>query len=192
MRKMVDAATALPRLKMKNDRRRLPSPTRPGRPHRPGQRHPPRSAGEIAEYLYSPNSQLITPYMQPETTTEAAVVENWAILEIMGHERLAGKLTETSVAGVPMLRVEVPATDKLPGFVRLLSGASIFSLTPVPADVATIVAGQLQKTAVSGIPSYGFTFGHQLQMAQALGLPAPKEPTPSSWGQRDDDDPSEY
>jgi hypothetical protein len=116
--------------------------------------------------------------MQPEATTpETAIVENWAILEIMGHERLAGRLTETTIAGVPMLRVNVPATEKLPGFTRMLSGASIFSLTPVPQDVATLVAGQLQKTVVSGIPAYGFTFGQQLQMSQALGLPAPKEPT---------------
>jgi hypothetical protein len=132
--------------------------------------------------------------MQPETTTtpETAVVENWAILEIMGHERLAGRLTETTIAGVPMLRVEVPATEKLPGFTRLLSGASIFSLTPVPQDVATLVAGQLQKTAVSGIPAYGFTFGQQLQMSQALGLPAPKEPKPYQGGDDDDEHDPNY
>ncbi|MBJ6145723.1 hypothetical protein [Hymenobacter sp. BT559] len=132
--------------------------------------------------------------MQPETTSETSLVENWAILEIMGHERLAGRLTETTIAGVPMLRVEVPATEKLPGFTRLLSGASIFSLTPVPQDVATLVAGQLQKTAVSGIPAYGFTFGQQLQMSQALGLPAPKEPKASIFPGDDDeeeDDPFE-
>jgi hypothetical protein len=127
--------------------------------------------------------------MQPETTApETTLVENWAILEIMGHERLAGRLTETTIAGVPMLRVEVPATEKLPGFTRLLSGASIFSLTPVPQDVATLVAGQLQKTAVSGIPAYGFTFGQQLQMSQSLGLPAPKEPKPTEWPEGFQDD----
>jgi hypothetical protein len=120
--------------------------------------------------------------MQPNPTTqESTIVENWAILEIMGHERLAGRITETTIAGVPMLRVEVPTTEKLPAFTRLLSGASIFSLTPVPQDVAIIVAGQLQKTAVSGIPAYGFSFGQQLQMSQALGLPAPKEPTTRSY-----------
>jgi hypothetical protein len=130
--------------------------------------------------------------MQAEATTpETAVVENWAILEIMGHERLAGRITETNIAGVPMLRVEVP-TEKLPGFTRLLSGASIFSLTPVPQDVATIVAGQLQKTAVSGIPAYGFTFGHQLQMAQSLGLPAPKEPKPYEGGYDPAEDEDEH
>jgi hypothetical protein len=131
--------------------------------------------------------------MQAEATTpETAVVENWAILEIMGHERLAGRITETNIAGVPMLRVEVPTTEKLPGFVRLLSGASIFSLTPVPQDVATIVAGQLQKTAVSGIPAYGFTFGHQLQMAQSLGLPAPKQPKPYEGGYDPAEDEDEH
>ena len=106
----------------------------------------------------------------------------------MGHERPAGKVFETNLAGVPMLRVEVPATDKLPGFTRLLSGASIFSLTPVPQDVATIVDGQLQKTAVSGIPAYGFTFGQQLQMSQALGLPVPKGPKPTQWPEEFADD----
>ena len=147
------------------------------------------SAGEIADYLHS---QQLSTTMQPTTATpDTATIENWAILEIMGHERLAGKIFETNIAGVPMLRVEVPATEKLPGFVRLLSGASIFSLTPVPQDVATIVAGQLQKTAVSGIPAYGFTFGHKLQMAQALGLPEPKEPQASGW-QQDDEEGDEH
>lgn len=126
--------------------------------------------------------------MNPEVTTPDTLTENWAILEIMGHERLAGRLTETTIAGVPMLRVEVPATEKLPGFTRMLSGASIFSLTPVPEAVATAVAANLQKTAVSGIPAYGFSFGQQLQMAQALGLPAPKEPKPYDGGYDPADD----
>lgn len=33
----------------------------------------------------------------------------WAIVEVMGHRRYAGQIEEIAVAGVPMLRVHVPA-----------------------------------------------------------------------------------
>lgn len=117
--------------------------------------------------------------MQPTPNTSAAEqpLESWAILEIMGHERLAGKVSEALVAGTKMVQVEVPASDKLPAFTRLLSPTALFSLTPVPEAVARVVAGNLQKTAVSGIAAYGYTLGQQQDMRQALGLPAPAQPS---------------
>jgi hypothetical protein len=146
------------------------------------------SAGELADYLYCLpyNSPFIPHNMQPEVTASIPeALSDWAIVEIMGHEKLAGQVSQASVAGMPMLRVQVPATDKAPGFERLLSGPSIFSLTPVTESVARIVVASLQKTAVSGLPAYGFSQVQQLELRQALGLPAP-EATPR-YGDRDDD-----
>lgn len=37
--------------------------------------------------------------------------DSWAILELMGHVRLAGRVSETMIAGAPMLRLDVPATE---------------------------------------------------------------------------------
>lgn len=35
----------------------------------------------------------------------------WCIVELFGHNRIAGRCTEQNVAGVNMLRVDVPATS---------------------------------------------------------------------------------
>lgn len=61
---------------------------------------------------------------------------DWAILEIMGHQRIAGKVREVARAGVQMLEVEVPEMDGKPSYVRRFAGAAIFSETPVPEAVA--------------------------------------------------------
>ena len=63
--------------------------------------------------------------------------ETFAIVEIMGHQKIAGKVREVTRAGVQMLEVEVPSVDGKPGYVRRFSGAAIFSETPVPEAVAT-------------------------------------------------------
>lgn len=61
--------------------------------------------------------------------------DSFAIIEIMGHQRIAGKVREVSRAGVQMLEVEVPAIDGRPSYVRRFSGAAIFSETPVTEDL---------------------------------------------------------
>lgn len=34
--------------------------------------------------------------------------EGWAILELMGHRRLGGRVSQVEQYGVPMLRIDVP------------------------------------------------------------------------------------
>ncbi|MBC6988987.1 hypothetical protein [Hymenobacter sp. BT491] len=69
--------------------------------------------------------------------------EAWAILEIMGHVKLAGKVSETVIAGAPLLRVDVPSNDKHPEFTRFYGASSIYCLTPVSEEVATIAAKRM-------------------------------------------------
>ena len=35
--------------------------------------------------------------------------EQWAIVEIFGHQRIAGKVTEQTIGGCSFVRVDVPA-----------------------------------------------------------------------------------
>ena len=63
----------------------------------------------------------------------------WAIVEIMGHTRLAGYVTEEQVAGATMLKIEVPAIagDRpRDPFVRYYSAGSIFSISPCSEEHA--------------------------------------------------------
>lgn len=45
--------------------------------------------------------------MTPET--KASQFESWAILELLGHRRLAGFVRETMIAGAGLLRIDVPS-----------------------------------------------------------------------------------
>jgi hypothetical protein len=85
--------------------------------------------------------------------------ESWSLIEIMGHQRLAGMVTETTVAGAAMLRVDVPEIDGVPGFTTFLGAGSIYRLTPVSEDIARRMAVQLRIKPV-----------HAYEMP---GLPAP-------------------
>lgn len=63
--------------------------------------------------------------MAPEMTP--AVYEGPAIVEIMGHRRLAGVVSEVDFAGVKLLRVDVPSE---PPATQFYGGSAIFCVTP--------------------------------------------------------------
>jgi hypothetical protein len=42
---------------------------------------------------------------------EQATFEGWVILELMGHRRLAGYLSEQQIGGASFLRIDVPSSD---------------------------------------------------------------------------------
>jgi hypothetical protein len=75
--------------------------------------------------------------------------ESWAIIELFGHNKLAGKCSEQNIAGANMLRVDVPETDKNPAFTRLLGHAAIYAINPVTEEVATHWAKMLQSAPIS-------------------------------------------
>jgi hypothetical protein len=77
-------------------------------------------------------------------TETAKDKELWAIVEVMGHARYAGRVSEYSELGVPLVRVEVPATDDQPAFEKLLGGSSIFRITPCTEEVARRAAASFR------------------------------------------------
>lgn len=62
----------------------------------------------------------------------------YAIVEIMGHRRLAGRILEVERFGTKMLRIDVPKEgDFAKGFVsQFYGGPSIFCVTPT--NLATV------------------------------------------------------
>lgn len=61
--------------------------------------------------------------------------ESWAILELMGHRRLAGFITEQEIGGSAMLRLDVHDTE---GAVttQFYSGAAVYCITPTTEEIA--------------------------------------------------------
>jgi hypothetical protein len=67
----------------------------------------------------------------------------------MGHSRYAGRVSEYSELGVPLVRVEVPAVGDQPAFEKLLGGASIFRITPCSEEAAREAAKQFRVRPLS-------------------------------------------
>lgn len=75
--------------------------------------------------------------------------ESWAIIELFGHNQIAGKCSEQNIAGANMLRIDVPETDKNPAFTRLLGHAAIYAINPVTEEVARHWAKGLQVAPIN-------------------------------------------
>jgi hypothetical protein len=66
--------------------------------------------------------------------------ESWAILELMGHVRMAGRVTEEERFGSKMGRIDVPQGDS---FVSVyFTAGSIYRMTACSEEVARAVAAQ--------------------------------------------------
>lgn len=68
-----------------------------------------------------------------------ATFDCWAVLELFGHVRLAGRVTEASIGGCSFLRVDVPDKDGAVQFTRYFGNGAIYSMTPVTEEVARAV-----------------------------------------------------
>jgi hypothetical protein len=66
----------------------------------------------------------------------------WAVVEVMGHQRYAGRVTEQAIGGCAFVRVDVPAVEGRLPYTKLLGQGSIFAITPVSEAVARNVAAQ--------------------------------------------------
>lgn len=75
---------------------------------------------------------------EPMIVTEIPVQdEEFAIVEIFGHRRHAGRISEAERFGAKLLRIDIPCEgDFAKGYEsHYYGGSSIFSLTPTTADV---------------------------------------------------------
>lgn len=71
--------------------------------------------------------------------------ESWAIVELFGHNKIAGKCSEQNIAGANMLRIDVPETERNPAFTRLFGHSAIYSINPVTEEVAKHWAKMLKS-----------------------------------------------
>ncbi len=75
--------------------------------------------------------------------------DSWAIVEIMGHSKLAGRVTEQAIGGSSFVRVDIPEREGHPAFTKLFGNAAIFSITPVTEDLARKAAAHCDSEPVS-------------------------------------------
>lgn len=79
---------------------------------------------------------------------ESTAYTGWAVVELMGHRRIAGHVSEAAQYGTAMIRIDVPTTEG-PPITQFYGGASIYCLSPVTEDVARAVARRNKPAPVS-------------------------------------------
>lgn len=82
-------------------------------------------------------------------TDTTSSFDQWAILEILGHRRLAGRLTEASIAGGSFLRIDIPETDGQPPMTQYYAPSSVYAITPTTEDIARRAAARFRPAPVN-------------------------------------------
>ena len=68
---------------------------------------------------------------------------------MMGHAQYAGRVSEYSDLGVPLVRVEIPEVDGEPACEKLLGASAIFRITPCTEEAAREAAKSLRVRPLS-------------------------------------------
>lgn len=82
-----------------------------------------------------------------ETKTE--LQDTWALVEIMGRQRIVGQVTEQTIAWAGMLRIDVPEDEGKPAFTRFYSPASVYCISPVSEEIARELLKTCRNVPVS-------------------------------------------
>lgn len=62
------------------------------------------------------------------------------IVELFGHQRIAGLVTEETIGGATFIRVDVPKTSKRAGFTKFYGATAIYAITPTDQETADLAA----------------------------------------------------
>lgn len=74
--------------------------------------------------------------------------EQWAIVDVMGHQRYVGLVTEQVIAGAGFVRVDIPETEGSSAWTKILGTSSIYSISPVSESIARQLASQRRDRPV--------------------------------------------
>lgn len=104
------------------------------------------------------------------------------ILELFGHNRIAGMVSTQTVGNSALIRVDVPAVDTNPGFTKFYGVSAVYAITPT--DEPTMLQA---VRAFRAKPIEAF----RLQLPDAVPVKAgydPEDDDPDDGYPDDDDD----
>jgi len=77
------------------------------------------------------------------------IFEEWAILELMGHRRLAGLIREQTIGSASFIRIDVFVNGDQAIATQFYNPDAVYCMTPVSEDLARQVAKRDQPEPVS-------------------------------------------
>ena len=74
--------------------------------------------------------------------------EAFAIIELFGHSRIAGKVTEETIGGGAFIRVDVPEVNGQKAFTKYFGDKAIYAMTPTDEETARLYAESVNAKPV--------------------------------------------
>src|ERR1043166_5150181 len=84
-----------------------------------------------------------------EGSTGHISFDQWAKVELFGHQVIVGRVTEATLAGGSFIQVDVPATNGNPAYTRFFGPSAIYSITPVSEQIARDLLQVYRKEPVT-------------------------------------------
>lgn len=75
--------------------------------------------------------------------------KQWCLVELFGHNRLIGEVSESTIGGCSFVRVDVPATKKKKGFTKYYGNGAIYAMTPLKEKDAKDWLEEMQPDPVA-------------------------------------------
>ena len=91
--------------------------------------------------------------MNDVTAEPQEAFADWAILELMGHRRMAGFVTETTLAGAGVLRIDVPAVGEEPAATQYYAPSALYALTPATEEAVRAEMERRYRPAYASLPA---------------------------------------
>lgn len=112
--------------------------------------------------------------------------EAFAIVELMGHQKIAGKVSEQVIAGSALLRVDVPKTSGHDPYTKLYGVGAIYCMTITDEATAQAAAESFDQPPIS---PWIVRLPTNPALAEKVNVDEDYDPDElDTWGENDDDE----
>lgn len=95
---------------------------------------------------------------------EQETKEMWALVELFGHNKIAGKVTEAEMGGGALIRVDVPSIKERQPVTKYYNVKAIYGITPVDEATARRMAESIDAAPVSS-----YSIDREIERRKQLG-----------------------
>ena len=75
--------------------------------------------------------------------------KQWCIVEIFGHQVIAGMVSEQQIGGQAFVRVDVPAIEGRDAYTKLFGAGAIYAITPTDEATCKKAVASMNKPPIA-------------------------------------------